>query len=260
MQYALAHHLFVHTEQMRTQLHADFGVPPEKVTTIPFGINSTLPNTSLTPNQARARLGLAGGDKVVLFFGNIAPYKGLEHALTAMKRVVKTFPESRLVIAGRPKGEMPYWAQLQELIDRLQLRRHVDEYIRYIPDEEVEVYFKAADVLVLPYSRVFQSGVLFLGYNYGLPAVVTDVGAMKDSVVEGSTGFLCRPDDPDHLADALERYFRSSLYENLEPARARIREQVAERNSWDVVSESTCRVYAMLEDSAGQRARRHRAA
>jgi glycosyltransferase involved in cell wall biosynthesis len=260
IQYALADHLFVHTEQMRTQLHSDFRVPLEKVTTIPFGINSTVPNTALTPSQAKVRLGLAGGAKIVLFFGNIAAYKGLEHALTAMKRVVRTFPESRLLIAGRPKGEMRYWARLQQIIDRLQLRSHIDEHIRYIPDEDVEIYFKAADVLVLPYTRVFQSGVLFLGYNFGLPVVATEVGAMKHEVIEGSTGFLCRPNDPDHLADVLERYFRSSLYQSLEVARARIRQQVAARNSWDVVSERTCRVYATLLTSEHQKARQHRSA
>jgi glycosyltransferase involved in cell wall biosynthesis len=250
IQYALADHLFVHTERMRTQLYSDFRVPLENVTKIPFGINSTVPNTSVTTTQARVRLGLPGDAKIVLFFGNIAPYKGLEHALNAMQRVVRTIPESRLLIAGQPKGETRYWSRLQQMIDGLQLGSHVDEHIRYIPDEDVEIYFKAADVLVLPYTHVFQSGVLFLGYNFGLPVVATDVGAMKHEVIEGSTGFICRPNDPEHLADAIERYFRSSLHQGLEMARARIRRQVAASHSWDIVSEVTCGVYATLLDSA----------
>ena len=57
--------------------------------------------------------------------------------------------------------------------------------IEYVPDEETELYFKAADVLILPYTHVFQSGVLFLGYSFGLPAIAADVGSLKEEIIEG---------------------------------------------------------------------------
>ena len=66
----------------------------------------------------------------------------------------------------------------------------------FIPDEETEIYFKAADVLVLPYRHIYQSGVLFLGYSFGLPVLAADVGSLKDEIVEGKTGFVFRPEDP----------------------------------------------------------------
>ena len=77
IQYRLVDHLFVHTERMKRELMLDFGVSPEKVSVIPFGINSTVPDTALTRAEARQRLGLDASHKTILFFGNIAPYKGL---------------------------------------------------------------------------------------------------------------------------------------------------------------------------------------
>ncbi len=69
--------------------------------------------------------------------------------------------------------------------------------------------------MVLPYKEIFQSGVLFLAYPFGLPVVATDVGSFREEIVEGSTGFLCKPGDPAELAKAVETYFASDLYKNL---------------------------------------------
>jgi glycosyltransferase involved in cell wall biosynthesis len=118
--------------------------------------------------------------------------------------------------------------------------------IEYVPDDDVEVYFKAADVLVLPYTHVFQSGVLFLGYNFGLPAIVSDVGSLRHDVEEGSTGMVCRPGDPDDLAGAIDRYFRSDMYASLESRRPTIHRLMSERHSWDAVGAATRRVYELL--------------
>jgi glycosyltransferase involved in cell wall biosynthesis len=118
--------------------------------------------------------------------------------------------------------------------------------IEYIPNDEAEVYFKAADLLVLPYRHIYQSGVLFLGYSFGLPVVVTDVGALSEEVVEGRTGCVCRPEDSVDLARAIEKYFSSDLFNNLQNRRQEIRKYALERNSWDVISESTGSVYREL--------------
>ena len=94
-------------------------------------------------------------------------------------------------------------------------RRRAPEY-DYIPDSETELYFKAADVLALRTQDIFQSGVLFLGYSFGLPVVVTDVGSLRQDVVEGRTGFVCRPEDPHDLAASIARFFSSDLFRNLD--------------------------------------------
>lgn len=246
IQYRLVDHLFVHTQQMKKELQTDFGVPDRKISVIPFGINSTVPDTALTGTEARHRLDLADSDKVVLFFGNIAPYKGVEYLVEAMALVAGRLPECRLVIAGRPKGSESYWAAVKEQIVSLGLGSRVVQRIEYVPDAETEMYFKAADVLVLPYTHVFQSGVLFLGYNFGLPAVAADVASLKDDIVEGTTGFVCPPRDAAALAKAIERFFASELYASLPVRRQAIRRFASERYSWTTVGAITRDVYSTL--------------
>src|SRR5271168_1944636 len=114
----------------------------------------------------------------------------------------------------------------------------------YIPDGETEVYFKAADVLALPYRHIYQSGVLCLGYNYGLPVLAADVGSLKDEIVEGRTGFVFRPEDPVELTKTIERYFASDLFANLSSRRQEIRAFATEHHSWDVAGQLTVNVYA----------------
>jgi glycosyltransferase involved in cell wall biosynthesis len=242
-QYRLADHLFVHTQRMADELGAQFGVPPDKVSVIPFGLNSTVPDTALTPAQARACLGLAPDDKVLLFFGNIARYKGLERLVEAMPALLARHAQVRLVIAGRPKGEESYWASIERRIAELGLDERVLRRIEYIPDEQTEVYFKAADLLVLPYTHVFQSGVLFLGYNFGLPVIATDVGALREEIIEGETGHVCESGEAAMIADAADRYFSGPLYRELGTRRAAIRRYAAERYSWATVATVSKDVY-----------------
>jgi len=116
----------------------------------------------------------------------------------------------------------------------------------FIPDEETELYFKAADVLVLPYTHIYQSGILFLGYSFGLPVIASDVGSLREDIVEGKTGYVSKPKDPVDLARNIERYFASDLYANLNNRRQEIRNYATERHSWDVVGEVTREVYGRV--------------
>jgi glycosyltransferase involved in cell wall biosynthesis len=246
MQYALADHVFVHTEKMRKTLQAEFNVADSKVSVIPFGINSTVPNTALTRAEARQRLGLAGSDRVMLFFGNIAPYKGLEYLVQAMLILAGKSADYRLLIAGQPKNCERYWEALRQRLSDPKLRSCVDQRIEYVPDADTEIYFKAADVLVLPYVRIFQSGVLFLGYNFGLPVIASDVGSLRDDIVEGMTGFVCRSRDAIDLARQLENYFSSELYNQLDLRRCQIQEFANQKYSWVRVGDITRSVYRRL--------------
>ena len=245
-QYWLVDHLFVHTDRMKQELNADFDVPPAKISVIPFGINSTVPNTTRTTTEARQWLGLERHQRVLLFFGNIAPYKGVEYLVDAMTLVAARVPDVRLVIAGRPKGAESYWETIRARITELRLDPIIVQRIEYVPDAETELYFKAADVLVLPYTHVFQSGVLFLGYNFGLPVIVADVASLKDDVVEGQTGFVCQPRSAAALAVVIERYFCSELYRQREMRRPDICRFANERYSWAIVALKTVDVYRVL--------------
>ena len=247
IQYRLAHHIFVHTERMKAQLGHEFGVPDGKISVIPFGINNTIPETGLTAAQAKRQLGILPGESAALFFGQIAPYKGLEYLIAALPELLRSMKNFRLIVAGRVKqGCNEHWRDIEQMLASEEIMNRVILRNGHIPDEEVEVYFKAADVLVLPYVQVFQSGVLFLAYNFGLPVIVTDVGSLKDDVAEGVSGLVCNPGDPIALAEAIGRYFSSDMFRELPTTRETIRRFANERHSWLKVGEITESVYQML--------------
>lgn len=246
IQYRLVHHLFVHTELMKRQLVADYQVPESRVSVIPFGLNETVPLTNLTRFAARTRLGIRAESRVLLFFGNIAPYKGVEYLVQCMPEVVREFPDVLLVIAGRPKGQEAYWNRVARQIEELDIGGRVIQRIEYIPDEETEVYFKAADALVLPYTEVFQSGVLVLGYSFGLRAISSDVGSLKEDVMEGVTGYICMPRDSGSLAAAIMKFCKSSPDLGDERHREYVREWARRRYSWAAVAATTTSVYRRL--------------
>jgi len=250
IQYRLADHIFVHTEKMKLELTAEYGVPASRVTVIPFGINNAVPNTGLNSGEAKQRLGLGGTKKTILFFGSLAPYKGIEYLIAAFRQLLRRSDQYRLVIAGSPDIYDKYWRSIREDIREDVQQGRVLLVDEFIPDEETEVYFKAADVLVLPYRHIYQSGVLFLGHSFGLPVIAADVGSLKDDIVEGQTGFLFRSEDTDDLARTLEDYFGSDLYAQLASRRAQIRNYATARHSWDVVSRITTKVYATLADDS----------
>jgi D-inositol-3-phosphate glycosyltransferase len=245
-QYRLCDRIFVHTNKMKEELILEFGVREDKIVMIPFGINNAVPATSLTIDEARKKLGLRPDNKVILFFGNIAPYKGLEFLVEAFSMISKEDPATRLVIAGRPKGPKSYWKKIQQTISHSNLDDRVSKKIEYISDDEIEIYFKAADVLVLPYVSIFQSGVLFLAYGFGLPVIATDVGSLKEEIVEGKTGFVCEPKNPRALLLSIQNYFQSDLYRELNLRRCEIQNFAKARCSWDEVGAITVRIYSEL--------------
>jgi glycosyltransferase involved in cell wall biosynthesis len=249
-QYALTDHIFVHTQKMMDELIGEFNVKAEKVTIIPYGINNAVPFTELTSLEARRRLGLLKHEKAILYYGAIKSYKGLEYLVEAFQQIAER-GDYRLLIAGeQKKGYEDYWRAIQQAIGRHPSHPKVLQRIEFIPDAETEAYFKAADIAVLPYTDIFQSGILFMAYNYGLPAIVTDVGSFSEDVVEGETGYVCRPRDPDDLARTIERFFDSKLYRERDSRRQGIRDYVLSKHSWLTVASITRNAYGELLEKA----------
>ena len=247
IQYRLSDHIFVHTEIMKRELLESFGVPEQSISIIPYGINDCVPDTDLSQTDAKKRLGIRSTDKTILFFGNIGPYKGLEFLVAAFDRIAAQNANYRLIIAGKPRGDCEeYVVEIRRAIDRSPGAERIIQHIEYVRDEDTEVYFKAADLLVLPYRDIYQSGVLFLGYNFGLPVVATDVGSLRVDIIEGRTGFLCKPCDAVHLAKIIEVYFESDLFKNLRSRRQEIRAYATAKHSWNTVGNLTRNVYAGL--------------
>jgi D-inositol-3-phosphate glycosyltransferase len=247
IQYRLVDHIFVHTPKMKAELVEEFNVRDHAITVIRHPINNAFPDTDLTPVEAKERLGIREHEKAILFYGRIKPYKGLEWLLEAFQQLGARQKGFRLIIAGAPnKGDEEYLDQIRRGIRDEFRRGDIIEDIRFIPDDENELYLKAADVLVLPYKEIFQSGVLFLAYSFGLPVVATDVGSFREEIVEGQTGFLCKSNDPRGLAEGIETYFASDLYKGLKSRRQELRDYANAHHSWDAVAELTRKAYTQL--------------
>jgi glycosyltransferase involved in cell wall biosynthesis len=244
IQYHLVHHIFVHTVKMKRQLCEDFGVHEDAITTIRHPVNNAFPDTDLTPAQAKQRLNIKNDEKTMLFFGRLRPYKGLDYLLSAFEQLAAGDPGYRLIIAGESKkGSETYFEEIQRQISNHARRDQIIDRVEFIPDADAELYLKAADVMVLPYRDIFQSGVLFLAYSFGLPVVASDVGSFREEIIEGKTGFLCRPNDSNDLARALKTYFESDVFLSLDSYRRSIREYAYAEHSWDAVAALTRKAY-----------------
>jgi D-inositol-3-phosphate glycosyltransferase len=247
IQYRLTDHIFVHTPRMKNELITEFGVEERRITVIRHPLNDAFPNTDLSVADAKSRLGLSREEKAILCFGRIKPYKGVEHLLAAFKQLAARDSTYRLIVAGEvQKGNETYLMTLKQSVVSELENGQILLRTEFIPDEEMEVYLKAADVLVLPYIEIFQSGVLFLGYSFGLPVIATDVGAFREEIVEGVTGYVCKAADPEDLAATLRIYFESDLYRSLDKQREKIRERAEIHHSWGAVAGLTRSIYAEL--------------
>ena len=147
---------------------------------------------------ARTRLGLPPERNVLLFFGLIRPYKGLGYLIEAMPQVLKSL-DCSLLVAGEFYDDK---SKYTKLIDAHQLGPHVRLEDKYISNEEVAVYFAAADVVVLPYVEASQSGIVPIAYSFNTPVISTRVGGLPEAVIDGQTGFLVDPGSPERLAEA----------------------------------------------------------
>jgi glycosyltransferase involved in cell wall biosynthesis len=148
-----------------------------------------------------------------------------------------------LIIAGRIKGDQEYWDMLKEKILSDNLQSNIQQFIEFIPDSEIEIFFKASDVLVLPYKFIYQSGPLFLSYFFGLPVIASDVGSFGEDIIEGETGYTFKSEDPLELAAALNIFFESNLYRNQIETRRKIADYAQAKYSWEKIGELTSTLY-----------------
>lgn len=166
-------------------------------------------------DSARAKLNLSD-KKVILFFGYIKPYKGLELLLNAFPMILKNLPEAHLLIVGEVYGEDRVYF---DLIETLKIQDKVDFHNKFVKNEEVEIFFKAADVLALPYLTATQSGVVQIAYDFGLGAVCTPVGGLPELVINNKTGCVAKDISEEAFTEAIIEYFKidqASLKKNIE--------------------------------------------
>lgn len=186
-------------------------------------------STPISREQARLRLGIEGD--VLLFFGYVRRYKGLRYLIEAMPSILRRRPRAQALIVGEFYDDR---SRYERLIERLDIEKHVRIIDRYVPNEEVSVYFSAADLVVQPYTAATQSGITQIAYGFTRPVIVTRVGGLPETVEEGRTGFLVPPRDHESIARAALHFFESDLGRQFEQA-------IADRRSrfgWDRLAAS----------------------
>ncbi len=189
---------------------------------------------AIPKEKAREQLKIGQEELIILFFGFIRRYKGLDILLEAMALLkCKTqnvqFRMPRLLVAGEFYEDEKIY---QQKIDALGIRELLLLQTHFIPDGEVKNYFCAADLVVQPYRNATQSGVTPLAYHFEKPMLVTNVGALPDYVVHGQAGLVAEP-TPASLASAIEEYFllgEASFLPQLREAK--------KKYSWPVLTDS----------------------
>ena len=241
-QHSLPHLTIAHSRFDRERLVTELRCPAARVRVVPHGEYGFFEQNGAGADavEVRRELGIAAEAPVALFFGYIREYKGLDVLFDCWPAVHAALPAARLLVAGDPVQLTPERRdQLASEADRLDVVRRFG----YVPFAEVARYVAAADVLVMPYRRISQSGALFLALALGLPVVATRVGGLPEMLEDGRDALFVEPEDPDALADALIRVLGDADLRRLLAAGGR---EVAARHSWPSIAERTEEAFRRL--------------
>jgi len=217
--------IFIHGEVLKHKLHAKYPfLSQDQTTVIPLGEFSFF---TRYPSDVMEE------QNVVLFFGRIRAYKGLEYLIEAAALVSQKIPDVKFLIAGN--GDLRPYQKL------LRNRSNFEIYNRYIPDHQIPSLFKRASIVVLPYTQASQSAVVPVAYAFEKPVVTTNVGCLPDVVEDGRTGLIVPPRDSSALAEALLRLLhdddlRKSMGRN---AYKKMRNELG----WDKIAATTLSIY-----------------
>jgi glycosyltransferase involved in cell wall biosynthesis len=166
----------------------------------------------ISRDEACKKLGLDPAKKILLFFGFIRDYKGLDILLESAAQLPDDYC---VVVAGEVYGSFDNY---RRQIERLGIGGKVKLFNNYIRDGEVPLFFSATDVCVLPYKSATQSGITAIALHFNLPVIATDTGGLKETVHDGRTGLIVAQPQPDLLTAAILRYFREGLKEQFSAA------------------------------------------
>ncbi len=228
----------VHSEQNKVQLQKNFNINESRISVIPMGILSLYVNKGISKSSARKKLDVPAKAKVMLFFGIVRKYKGLEDLIDAFKISSKTVRNLYLIVAGKP-WDSEYACFLSKKLEGVENKKLV---FRHIPTSDVKFYFTAADLVVLPYREFSaQSAVGSTALSFSKPILVSDVGGLPELVLNREMVF--KAGDPMDLASKITGIFSTK---GLLQSTARDSKKLRHKYSWKSVCERTIRLYNSL--------------
>lgn len=206
---------------------------PSKAAVVPIGNYRSLYQPAIEPSQARQALNLSMEGRILLSFGMIRPYKGIEGLLDLWQQHQNLFQGHRLMIVGKAFDDA-YGKELEQKAANLPgvIFRH-----EFIPDEQVHLYLSAADAVILPFTQILTSSSLILGMSYGKPVIAPRLGGVAETVGPADW-FLYDPQDSQGLLHAVKDCLEADLKE-----RAKVIEEICDRLSWNVIGQKTKDLY-----------------
>ena len=229
--------LIVHTQHGADRLRAEVGIDGEKIHVIPHGAFDYL-TTQDGAKPIDRSLGDLEGRKVVLFFGLIRPYKGVDLLIEAFKHASD---DAVLLVVGMPRMSID---SLKSRVESLNLQDRIRFLPRFVSDPEIPAYFKRADLVVLPYREIDQSGVLYTALAFHKPMVLTSVGGFSEFASDTGAARLVPPNNAESLGIAISELLQSQEQrKELTEAAARA---AAGPYSWDRIAEQTLELYRSL--------------
>ena len=237
--FKLGDHFIVHTEINRRQMKVHYRISGERISLISHGSLDFHVQNRIDRDNIRLELGIDPSQKVILVFGAIRPYKGVDTALEAFSKVLQEVPDALLFIAGKLWQK---WKPYQQLIEDLGINDSVKTCLEYIPSGDVHKYFEAADLVILPYHHFdSQSGVGSTAVSFHKPMIVSDVGGLPDLVKD--CRYVIPPNDPKALARSIAGCLKDPKQLT---AMAGCTQKVAAELSWPRIAQKTCAIYDNL--------------
>lgn len=223
------HHAYTFSQAAADELLHHAPGLKDRLTVLRHGHFLDLPLPVPTQAQARQELQLKDGTMALLFFGQIKESKGLDILLEAMNLVHD--PDIHLVIAGSARDVDPQ-DMIQTLVEP-SVQNQIHLHNRYISDQERDALFKACDALVIPYRRIYNSGVLMMGLSYGKTVIASDLPANREIVQNGVNGYLFEDGNPSDLAQNILRLKNTSN----RPTFGAIMNPLRAHHSWDLMAQ-----------------------
>lgn len=235
--FKLADFFIVHNERMKNELTELFNIEERRIKVIPFGSYDFYRRKGISREEARRRLGI-GKRYVILFFGNIRDYKGLDLLIEALHRLLQWGIDALLIIAGRPFGN---WEYYRGLIEKFKLKENILLHLDFVEEDEVQYYFEASDVVVLPYKK-FESltGVGMVALSFEKPIIVSDVGTLRELVLDDDAVFVSGSSES--LAEKLRIVLDNKLEKLKEDAKI-----IKEKFSWERTISKLLTFYREIE-------------
>ncbi|NDP46986.1 MAG: glycosyltransferase family 4 protein [Sulfuriferula multivorans] len=191
----LCRHLIVHGEYTRCEIVAKYRFP-RAISIVRHPSYTGWYKDDIDRTDARHLLGLPAHSRVFLYFGYIKPYKGVEELIDAFRTVQD--PQAILLIAGKPLDD-----DIKRQIESLaSADPRIRTHLRFIPDEEIQNFFRAADIVVFPFRQTQTSGSLMLALTYGCPVIAPSIATLPE-YIDTRSSILFDPQKPNDLARAL---------------------------------------------------------